>query len=312
MKTTWVEENWAVTLSGPITPYDDFTQSFFSEADLIAGTKNISTWWNYSTSKQFFGNCTETITLEFINQHDIINSIYSFESEETGYVFCPPPKEAGGGGYYLFGMIGMIIGAVVIIIGIISSIAGYSMLIAWSTIHVIQFVNYLPMHYIYMPSSVVKFCQGFDFLNLKVDLLRDLVWDRVIVWYFDVDWKAIDYKYIRAGFGFTNALYNTLDLLIIWAVFFLFMLVFWILKKILNKFALIVNLEENYRKSIFFALINFSYMKLTFTAMLTYRYAKYTTWEELIGNAFAFIYMLFAIFWPPFEAWQAILFHREV
>ena len=81
------------------------------------------------------------------------------------------------------------------------------------------------------------------------------------------------------------------------------MLVFYILKKILNKFALIVNLEENYRSSIFFALINFSYMKLTFVAMLTYRYARWDTWEELIGNGFSAIYMLFAIFWPPFEAW---------
>ena len=273
LNPAWTEDNWDITLSGPITPYDDFKWEFFSQADLIAANENISTWWEYSSGRQFFGNCTEEITLVFTIQHDIINSAYSFESEEPGYVFCPPPKEASGGGFFLFGIIGMIIGAVIIIIGIISSVAGYSMLIAWSTIHVMQFVNYLPMHFIYMPSSVVKFCQGFDFLNMKVDILRELVWDRLIVWYFDVEWKAIDYKYIRAGFGFTNGLYNTIDLLLIWALFFLFMLVFYILKKILNKFALVVNLEENYRSSIFFALINFSYMKLTFVAMLTYRYA---------------------------------------
>ncbi len=49
LKPAWTEDNWDITLSGPITPYDDFKWEFFSQADLIAANENISTWWEYSS-----------------------------------------------------------------------------------------------------------------------------------------------------------------------------------------------------------------------------------------------------------------------
>lgn len=60
----------------------------------------------------------------------------------------------------------MILGYAIMLIGVISACAGYSMAIAWSTMHIIQFVNFLPMMMIYMPSSTVQFCEGFDYNNL--------------------------------------------------------------------------------------------------------------------------------------------------
>jgi cysteine-rich repeat protein len=158
MDPAWKDTKWTVNITGPLTPYNVSWVSL-SAKTMQLGTKNLSTWFNYTIDRQTFGNCTENITLTFDTPNSVWNSIYSFESPNTNVSFCPPPRENVSNEYtYYIGLVGMIIGIIIIVIGVLSSMAGYSMMIAWSTLHVIQFVNYLPMMMIYMPSSAVFFC----------------------------------------------------------------------------------------------------------------------------------------------------------
>lgn len=45
----WTNTSWTVTIDGPLTPYE-ITTVFVSNASLLAGTKNLTTWWDYSVN----------------------------------------------------------------------------------------------------------------------------------------------------------------------------------------------------------------------------------------------------------------------
>ena len=90
LNSKWANTSWNITIEGPLTPYT-MTTVFVSNMSLLAGTKNLTTWWEYSLNRQTFGNCTEVITVHFDSPNTIINSIYSFESEDKNVSFCPPP-----------------------------------------------------------------------------------------------------------------------------------------------------------------------------------------------------------------------------
>ena len=90
LNTNWNNESWTYQIEGPLTPYT-MTAVFTSNTTLLAGTKNLSTWWEYKLNRQTFGNCTEKITIFFDSPNTVINSIYSFESEDQNVTFCPPP-----------------------------------------------------------------------------------------------------------------------------------------------------------------------------------------------------------------------------
>ena len=51
LKTSWEPNNWNISMSGPLSPYDNFTWNFISENSLISGSENKTIWWEYSVDK---------------------------------------------------------------------------------------------------------------------------------------------------------------------------------------------------------------------------------------------------------------------
>lgn len=99
-------------------------------------------------------------------------------------------------------------------IGVLSSIAGHSMAIAWQALSIIQFVNFMPLTMIYSPSCMVKFGYYFDVFSGKLLLLLEQLSKGRIVR--DDFFNEINHKYIRAGYTSSAIIWNGLDLIIIW------------------------------------------------------------------------------------------------
>lgn len=47
LNSKWANTSWNVTIEGPLTPYT-MTTVFVSNLSLLAGTKNLTTWWEYT------------------------------------------------------------------------------------------------------------------------------------------------------------------------------------------------------------------------------------------------------------------------
>lgn len=85
-------------------------------------------------------------------------------------------------------------------VGVLAGCGGYSAAIAWNMTTFLQFVHYLPMMRIFMHTCLVDYCIGFGFFNAEIGAVGAFVSNLLFTNGFP--WKAIDYKYIRAGFWF--------------------------------------------------------------------------------------------------------------
>jgi hypothetical protein len=162
------------------------------------------------------------------------------------------------------------------------------------------------MMMIYMPSSVAAFCKAFEYLNFHIVLYRSL-WANEIMpflfWDNFFEWRPMDYKFIRAEFEMSPALYNLFDVMSIWLLAMLLIPIFWLLRKILMDYMIVANLEEGYRNNILNVMFNLTYMKIAMTSMVAIRYARWDTWDEIFSNALAGIGMCIVVFYPLFEGW---------
>jgi len=173
-------------------------------------------------------------------------------------------------------------------------------------------VNFLPMMMTYMPTSNVYFCMGFDYHNLQFTFYRDLFIKYIFPWNFFM-WKPIDYKFIRATYDMTPVLYNCLDILTLWLLYFILMGILFGIWKAMFNFYIVVNIEEWYWKHVIPTIINLSFMKLTFTSMLALRYLRAYDWVEIVFSAgFGGIGLCIVIFYSCFEAWSAVLYYWDI
>lgn len=46
----WSNTSWSITIDGPLTPYT-ISMVFVSNQSLLAGTKNLTTWWDYTVNR---------------------------------------------------------------------------------------------------------------------------------------------------------------------------------------------------------------------------------------------------------------------
>jgi len=80
--------------------------------------------------------------------------------------FDLPPRESPVLCYVdKFQLAAVIIGMVVMGIGLLGAMGGYSSPIMWNMLTFLQFVNYMPMAKVFMHTCLVDFCVGMSFFN---------------------------------------------------------------------------------------------------------------------------------------------------
>ena len=140
-----------------------------------------------------------------------MNYDYNFLMLNETLLFDLPPKESPVTcGVDRFAIAAVVLGIVVVAVGIFASCAGYSMAIAWNMLTFLQFVNYMPMMRVFMHSCLVDFSQSFGVFNGALNFGNFLT---AMLFPSGFPWKAIDYKYIRAGFWFPQFMYNCSDII---------------------------------------------------------------------------------------------------
>lgn len=92
----WTASDFNISVTGPLTPYEIKAELLYSSI-LMTPTPNLTLWFSYSSPSQFFGNGSETLTLNFADQTKIKNSAYSFGMLNSSLSFTPYPQESSEG-----------------------------------------------------------------------------------------------------------------------------------------------------------------------------------------------------------------------
>jgi hypothetical protein len=92
----WTTSDFNISVTGPLTPYEIKAELLYSSI-LMTPTPNLTLWFSYSSPSQFFGNGSETLTLNFADQTKIKNSAYSFGMLNSSLSFTPYPQESSEG-----------------------------------------------------------------------------------------------------------------------------------------------------------------------------------------------------------------------
>mmetsp|Transcript_2709 Transcript_2709/g.2522 ORF Transcript_2709/g.2522 Transcript_2709/m.2522 type:complete len:123 (+) Transcript_2709:1713-2081(+) len=118
---------------------------------------------------------------------------------------------------------------VIIVIGVISALAGHSMAIAWQAITIIQYVNFIPLMMIYSPSCLVKFGKYFNVFNANFFLILTRLSQGKLKR--DDFHRETEWKFIRAGYTTSSILYNAADLILIWLILLITIFVAYMLRR---------------------------------------------------------------------------------
>jgi hypothetical protein len=151
LESTFTQSDVNVSISGPLTPYD-VTLELVNATILITPTPNLTIWFSYNSTSQFIGNGSETLSISFPTSK-ILNSAYNFAMLNSSLDFTLFPQESSetcGELGFEVPIIFMMIG--IFAVGIISTIGGHSMGIAWQALSIVQFINFIPFMMIYSPS----------------------------------------------------------------------------------------------------------------------------------------------------------------
>jgi hypothetical protein len=210
LKSTFTQSDLNMSISGPLTPYD-VTFELVNATILITPTPNLTIWFSYNSSSQFIGNGSETLSISFPTSK-ILNSAYNLAMLNSSLNFTLFPQESSetcGELGFIVPIILMMIG--IFVIGIISTIGGHSMGIAWQALSIVQFINFIPFMMIYSPSCLVTFCKGFDVFNGKLFIILDSLSQNSITK--NNFYNEINHKFIRAGYPSSSIIFNATDLL---------------------------------------------------------------------------------------------------
>ena len=312
LSTGWTSSDFEFSLSGPLTPYS-ISWDFTSATALKVPTPMQTVWFSYSSSSQFFGNGSETLTITFKDMTRIQNSAYKFGMINSTISFTVFPQESSEGwGELIFQIIIYFVMAGILGVGILSTLSGHSMAIAWMALSIIQFVNFLPQTMIYAPSWMAQFSQGFDVFSgsFKNGIITTLTINNVVR---DDFFNIIDYKFIRAGNISSAILYNAFDLIIVWWVILLIIPIMYAIQRIFfnSNYALKLHIEK-FRNAIIYVLVLFSYMRLSYLSILNLRYANLDNDLSIISTVLACWTSLIVLGYPLYEAWNVLQYHREI
>ena len=278
----------------------------------MAPTPNLTIWFSFSSDSQFFGNGSETLTITFKDKTKLKNSAYDFEMINSTLTFELHPQESDEGcGEIIFFIMIFFIMAIILIVGVISAMAGHSMAIAWQALTVVQFTNFIPFVMIYSPSCMVRFSKGFDVFNGKLFNVIEYLSRGLIVR--DDFYNAIDHKFIRAGYTSSAILYNATDLLFIWAGVLIAIPILYGIQRLFfnNLYAFKLHLNK-FRNAVIYVLVLYSYMRMTFLVMLNLRYALFSDWYSRCSLVIAMLIGLIVVGYPLYEAWNVKQYYQEL
>lgn len=307
----YTSSDFNVSISGPLTPYNVQWELLYSST-LMVPTPNMTVWFSYSSSSQLFGNGSEIITLNFTDMTKIQNSAYNFGMINSSVSFRVHPQESDEGcGELIFQIIIYFIMAGILLVGVLSTLVGHSMTIAWQALTVVQFANFIPMMMIYSPSCMVKFSKGFDVFNGKLfNFIGRLSWYTIGR---DDFYNEINHKFIRQGYTSSAILYNGHDLLLIWLGVLLILPILYLIQRVFFNTNVAFKLHlDKFRNAMIYVLILFCYMRLAFMALLNLRYIRFTDWHSWTSSILAMLAAGLAFGYPLYEAWNARQFYTEL
>ena len=163
-----------------------------------------------------------------------------------------------------------------------------------------------------MHTCLVDYCIGMSYFNADVGAIGAFVSNTLFPDGFP--WKAIDYKYIRQGFGYPQFFANCADILglsiLAVAVIPILLGLTWIFPQV----TVFRRFEERYRMNIMHILMHYAYTKICFTAMLNWQYSNWrdTSFLELSSNLASSAAMFIVLIYPVYEFWHCLEYYREL
>ena len=120
-----------------------------------------------------------------------------------------------------------------IVIALIASILGQSMVLVWIMIGTLQFVHMTPLLRIFTPSCFVRFCLAFQLTNANIEWLSSLLLRGL----FTIEDFPLtdDYIYQRMDIFSTSFLYNSADALGLWVILIMLIPVLFFLKFLFHR-----------------------------------------------------------------------------
>jgi cysteine-rich repeat protein len=310
LENTFTQSDINISISGPLSPYSGSIE-LVNSTTLITPSPNLTIWFTYSSSNQFIGNGSETLTIS-LPTDKILNSAYNFAALNSSISFTLYPQESTetcGELMFLVPIILMMIA--IFVIGVLSSIGGHSMWIAWQALSIVQFVNFVPFTMIYSPSWLVIFGRGFDVFNGRLFIILDWI-TRYTITRHDF-YNEINHKFVRGGYPSSAIIFNATDLLLIWIIVLVIIPIMYGFRRLFfNKNHGFKLQLDKFRNTIIFILILYSYMRLAFLSMLNLKHARFDDYLSWISTWVAIVVALLVAGYPLYETWNVKQFHTEL
>jgi hypothetical protein len=120
------------------------------------------------------------------------------------------------------------------------------------------------------------------------------------------------YNYIRAGFEYTNILYNLADTITIVLLVFFIVILASIFAALLKNSMVIQNIDYMVRGKVLITIIHITYLKVAVTAMLNFKYFS-PSFSSTSFNSFVSVAALVYVGGVPlFYLGHSIVFYREM
>ena len=307
----WSKTDWRMEVIGPLTPYN-LTWDFLSAPILKVPIENLSVWYSYDIdSRQIFGFGTEKLTIYFDNLTVMNSYSYHFGIINSTVSFNLSPYESQencGIDYIGTAIIAISLG--IVILGLVGLIVGHSMVISWQIIGLLQFISFVPLMMIYNPSWIVRLWDNFAVFNSQFGAIASTFIRGLFT--YDNFTNSVDYKFSRSGYTSTAFLWNAADIIWIWTIWGLFVPILWFVKLIFPQYQIIQTIESRYKKGFPYILILLTYLRGTFWVALNLANAEFNNAISGLSTCLALIYAWVIIAYPPFEAYNAFVYKKEI
>ena len=189
------------------------------------------------------------------------------------------------------------------------------MQMGWSLLFTLQLVNLMPLLNAFFPSCVVTVCNSFSVYNIHITFLANLLRDQLfpLADFVNLDELRLDhYRFRRYGFESTAFLYNSADILVLWAFLIAILPVLLFLRYVFRAFPYLIMMVERYVVTIPFLALVLPYPKLALTAALNMKYFDYGTLLSMISSIISVFIACLVFLYPGFEFFHAVMFYKEL